>query len=271
MGIFDKLFKSEFSTKNSEIINALKILQNNSLSSSERAAALSKLKSIFLSSGDKGDLKAILQSLLTTVTKDESIEVRESALKSLDAIIDNSLFAHNTSPLQPGPQLKLSLLADHAVQILVEVAQYKREYAREMRRMAFWTLSKIAPFAVSDERLTFFAQSLNDSNDSIRQAVLCTFENLIKSANDALKRRIARFSLAALSQALDDSTIWVRVARVIGGLDKYGLGAAPFLFKRLDDQEGEWAAQALRNVTDEQYGKDEKDKWEKWLKKTVVE
>jgi hypothetical protein len=271
MGIFDKLFKSEFSTKNIEIINALKILQNSSLSSSERAAALTKLISIFLRSVDKGDLKAILQPLLMTIKNDRSIEVRESALKSLDTIIDNCLFSYYNSPQQAGPQLKLSLLADHSVPILMEVTQYKREHASEIRRMVFGTLSKIAPFAVSDERLTFFALSMNDPNDGIRQAVMSTFENLMKSGNDALKRRIARFSLSALSKALNDSALWVRAARVIGGLGKYGLGAAPFLYTRLDDQEGEWAAQALRNVTGEQYGKDEKDKWEKWLKKTVVE
>ena len=51
MGFLSNLFKSAdgISTKNSEIIDALKVLQNSSLLANERIDALTKLKSIFLS------------------------------------------------------------------------------------------------------------------------------------------------------------------------------------------------------------------------------
>lgn len=260
MGIFSKLFKSEdnFSTKNSEIINALKILQDTSLSYNERAGALTRLKSIFLTSNDKADLRAISQLILRTVTDDESIKIREIALTTFDTIIETGL------------QDKLSIVSGYAMPILIEIARYKNEDAKELRRIAFWILSKIAPFGINDEGLRFLARSLNDKTDSIRMAVICTFENLVRLSDDALKRRIARFSLPALCEALNDSTIRVRSAKALGGLGKYALTAAPFLCKRLDDEEGEWAGSALRNITGEQYGNKEKEKWEKWLQKSVV-
>jgi hypothetical protein len=262
MGIFGKLFKSdesdEVSTKNSEIINALKILQNGSLSHNERAGALTRLKSIFLASHGKDDLKAISQSILKIVTNDESLKIRESALTTYDTIIEAA------------PPPKVSIISGHAMPILIEVAKYKKEDAQELRRMAFWTLLKIAPFAITDEHLGFLAHSLDDKTENIRMAVICTFENLVKGGDDALKSRIARFSMSALCRALDDSAIWVRAARTLDGLGKYALGAAPFLFKRLDDKEGEWAAGALRTITGQQYGNQEKQKWEQWLQKNVV-
>jgi hypothetical protein len=272
MGILSKLFKSdEFSTKNTKIIDAFKILQNSSLSNNERIDALAKLKSIFLTSSEKDDLKAISQTILKTVIHDESIEIRESALKTFDVIIENCLFFYTQSPPHADSQLRLSIVSKDAVPILIGVAMYKSEKAKELRLMAFRTLSKIAPFAIDDKRIEFFARSLNDQDNNIKMAVICTFENVVKSSNAALKSRIARFSLSALCKALDDPTIWVGATRVIGEMGKYALGAAPFLYKRLGDEDGEWAARALRNITGETYGKDEKDKWERWLQKSIVE
>ncbi len=98
--------------------------------------------------------------------------------------------------------------------ILIEIAKYKNEDAKELRLMAFQTLSKIVPFAIDDERIGFLARSLNDQANNIRMAVISTFENLVKSSDDALKRRIARFSLSALCEALDDPTIWVSQQRL---------------------------------------------------------
>jgi hypothetical protein len=271
VGILSKLFKSdEFLTKNSKIIDALKIVQNSSLSNNERADALAKLKSIFLTSTDKDDLKAISQSIIKTVTNDNSLEIRGNALKTFDAIIDNCLFFYNQSPQRADSHLKLNIVSEYAVPVLIGVAKYKSENLTKLRRMAFQSLSKIAPFAIDDERIVFFAGSLNDQDSDIRTAVISTFENLVKSSDDALKRRIARYSLSALCEVLSDSAIWVRAARVISGLGKYALGAAPFLYKRLDDDDGEWVLYALRNITGEQYGKDEKKKWEQWLEKHVV-
>lgn len=277
MGIFSKFFKSsddEFPTKNKEIINARKILRNSSLSDAERSDALAKLKSVFLFSVDKDDLKAISQSILRTAIHDERIGVRESALKAFDVIIDNCLFFYNRSNLHEASQLRLSVLYGDAMPALLEIARYKNEPAKELRRMAFWALSKLTSFAsnaTTDEHLSFLAQSLKDPTDDIRAAVISAFENLVKLSDDGLKRRIVRFSLSALNEALSDSTIWVRIARVLGGLGRFALGAVPFLFKRLDDENGEWAAIALRNITGEEYGKDEKAKWQQWLQKRVVE
>jgi hypothetical protein len=272
VGILSKFFKSdEFLTKNSKIIDALKILQNSSLSNNERADALAKLKSIFLTSTDKDDLKAISQSIIKTVTNDNSLEIRGNALKTFDAIIDNCLFFYNQAPLRPDSHLKLNIVSHDAVPMLIGVAKYKSENAKELRLMAFRTLSKIAPFAIDDERIVFLARSLNDQSDDIRVAMISAFENLVKSSDDALKRRIARFSLSALCEALSDSAIWMRSVKVISGLGKYALGAAPFLYKRLNDDDGEWVLYALHHITGEQYGKDEKKKWEQWLEKHVVE
>ena len=260
MGIFDRFFKSDSDvpTRNSEIINAVKILQNGSLSDNERAGALTKLKSIFMVSSNKDDLRAISQTILGTVTKDASAKVREIALKTFDTITESAA------------EQKLSAVSENAMPLLMEIAAYRKEDVKELRLMAFGVLSKIAPFAINDERLGFFARSLNDKTDSVRMAVICTFENLVKSSDDSLNRRIARFCLPALCQALDDSNIWVRAARAIAGLGKYALGAAPFLYKRLDDKDGEWAGSALRSITGEQYGTREKEKWEKWLQKSIV-
>jgi hypothetical protein len=260
MGILGKFFKSDVNvlSKNSEINNALKILQNGSLPYNDRASALSKLKSIFLASNDKDDLRTIAQSILRTVTTDESAKVREIAFNTFDNIVGT------------GSQNKLSAVAEYAVPILMEIAEYKSEDAKELRIRAFGVLSKIASFAINDERLGFLAHSLSDKTDSVRVAVVCTFENLVKVSDDGLKRRIARFSLPALCEALNDPAIWVRAARALGGLGKYALRAAPFLYERLDDKDGEWAGSALRNITGEQYGNKEKEKWEKWLQKSVV-
>jgi len=271
MGFLSRLFKSdEVSTKNTKIIDALEILRNNSLSHNERVDALAKLKSIFLTSSDKGDLKAISQAIIRTVTNGESIEIRESALKTFDVAIENCLFFYNQSPPREDARLRLGIVSEYAVPILIGVARYKSETVKELRLMAFQTLSKIAPFAIDDQRIEFYAHSLNDQTNNIRMAAISTFENLMKSSDDALKRRIARVSLSALCEALDDPTIWVGAARVMGEMGKYALGAAPFLYKRLADEDGEWAARALRNITGEQYGKDEKDKWELWLQKSIV-
>jgi hypothetical protein len=271
MGIFSRLFKSdEISTKNTKIIDALEILQNSSLSHNERIDALAKLKSIFLTSRDKDDLKAISQAIMRTVTNDESVEIRESALKTFDLILENCLFFYNQSPPREDARLRLDALSEYAVPILIGVAKYKNETMKELRLMAFQTLSKIAPFAIDDQRIEFYARSLNDQTNNIRMAAISTFENLMKSSDNALKRRIARVSLSALCEALDDPAIWVGAAKVLGEMGKYALGAAPFLIKRLADEEGEWAARALRNITGEQYSKDEKDKWQLWLQKSIV-
>jgi len=260
MSILGRFFKSDdiISTKNSAIIDAFKILQTSSLSYNERVSALTKLKSIFLASNDKNDLKAIAQSILRTITNDESAKLRESAINTFDTIIEMS------SPL------KVGVVAEYSMPILIEIAKHEKEDATELRRMTFWTLSKIAPLSINDEHLDFLAHSLSDKTDNIRMAAICTFENLVKSSDDALKRRIARFSLSALCEALNDPTIWVRAARAIGGMGKYAIAAAPFLYRRLDDENGEWAANALRSITGKQYSKDEKQEWEKWLQNNVV-
>jgi len=272
MGLLSKLFKSDVvSTKNEKIINAVKTLQNSSLSNSERIDALAKLKSIYLTSTDKDDLKAVSQSILKTVTTDQSWEIRESALKIFDAIIENSLFFYNQSPQRDGSQLRFNIASGDAGPVLIDIAKYKGEDSMSLRQIAFGTLSKIAPFVINDERISFLAASLGDRSDNIRAAVIGAFENIIKSSDDALKRRIARFSLSALCQALDDSTVWARTAHVIEELEKYALGAAPFLYKRLDDKDGEIAAQALRAITGAEYGREEKVKWQQWLQKHIVE
>ena len=260
MSFLSNLFKSAdgFSTKNSEIIDALNILQNSSLSDNERTDALTKLKSIFLASNDKTDLRAIIQSILKAATSDQSLRVREIALKTFDSIIETGL------------QDKLIVVVSYAMPILIEIAKHKSEDERKLREMSFWIMSKIAPFAINDEGLRFLARSLNDRTDDIRRAVICTFENLVKLSDNALKKRIAQLSLPSLCGALNDPIIRVRAAMALGGLGKYALGAAPFLYERLDDEEGESAGIALRNVTGEQYGNKEKEKWEKWLQKSVV-
>ena len=271
MGILSKFFKSgDVSTKNSKVNDAIKVLQNGSLSDNERVGALAKLKSIFLTSGNKDDLKVISQSMTRTIDLDKSNEIRKSALKTLDAIIENCLFFHNQSPPRADAHLKLSIVSGYAVPVLIGAAKSKNEDAKELRLMAFRTLSKIAPFAIDEERIVFLARSLNDQNSNIRMAVIAAFDNLVNSGDDALKRRMARFSLAALCEALDDPAVWIGTAKVLGELGTYALGAAPFLFKRLDDKDGEWAALALRKITGEEFGKDEKHKWEQWLQKYVV-
>jgi hypothetical protein len=261
MSFLGDLFKSAggFSTKNSEIINALKVLQNSSLADNERTNALTKLKSIFLASNDKTDLKAIIQSILKAATNDQSIRIREIALKTFDSIIEASL------------EDKLTMVAGYAMPILLEIANHKREDERKLREMSFWVMSKIAPLSINDEGLRFLARSLSDRADNVRKAVISTFENLVKLSDQAQKKRIAQLSLLALCGALKDPVTRVRAAMALGGLGKYGLGAAPFLYERLDDEDGEWAGIALRNVTGEQYGNKEKEKWEKWLQKSAVE
>jgi hypothetical protein len=272
MSILGKFFKSDdtASTKNSEILNALKILQNSSLPDNERAAGLTKLKSIFATSSDKDDLKVISQSMLGVVTAGESQKLRESALTTFDTMIENCVSPYAQTTLPAASKLKLNAISGPAVPVLIEIARYRNEDLKELRRTAYWTLSKLVPYAISEERLGFLAHSLSDKTDNIRLAVITTYENLMRVADDALKNRIARYSLSALCQALDDSAIWVRAARTLGGLGKYALGAAPFLFKRLDDPEGEWAAGALRSITGEPFGSKEKQKWEQWLQKNVV-
>jgi len=261
MSILGRFFKSDVDvpTRNSEIINAVKILHNSALSDNERVGALSKLKSIFLASNDKDDLRAISQSILKTAKNDESVKVREIALKTFDTIIGSAA------------QHKLSVVAENAMPILMEIAEYRNEDAKELRLMGFWVLSKIAPFAISDAQLDFLARNLNDKDDNVKTAVSCAFENLVKASDDSLKRRVVRFALPALCEALDNSSVTVRATRALGGLGKFALGAAPFLYKRLDQEGGEWAGNALRSITGEPYGDKEKDKWEKWLQKSIVE
>ena len=272
MGILSKFFRSgDVSTKNSKVNDAIEVLRNSSLSDNERAGALAKLKSIFLTSGDKDDLKVISQSMTRTIDFDKSNEIRENALKTVDAIIENCLFFHNQSPPRADAHLKLSIVSGYAMPILIGVTKSKNEDAKGLRLMAFRTLSKIAPFAIDEERIVFLARSLNDQDSNIRMAVIAAFENLVKSGDDALKRRMARLSLSALFDALDDPAVWVGTARVLSELGTYALGAAPFLFKRLDDKDGEWAALALRKITGEEFGKDEKQKWEQWLQRSIVQ
>ena len=274
MGFFGKLFKSdEFSTSNKEIINAHKALQDSSLSEGERTAALAKLKSLFFTSGDKDDLKAVAQAVLRAVRPDESVALREAALKTLDAIVENCLFVHNdhNHPLHAGARVKLGVLSEHAMPVLMQIAEHRSEDTKDLRRTALATAAKLAPFAINDECINFLARNLNDKAEDIRTAVISAFENLLRVSDESQKRRIARFSVPALCEALDDAALWVRASRVLAGLEKFALGAAPFLYKKLDDKDGEWAAAALRKVTGEQYGKEEKGKWEQWLKKAVIE
>jgi hypothetical protein len=271
MGFFDSLFKSDsdLPTKNSEIINAHKILQNSSLSYEERVSSLTKLRTIFLTSNDKNDLKAIATSILKTVATDGTLKVRDSALNTLDAIIASCFSSFNDSPTQVNSR-KLSVVSQDVVPQLILITRNKSESAKELRQVAFWTLSKVAFFAIDDERIRFFARSLTDNSDQVRMAVMNTFENLVRLSDDELKRRISRFSLSALCSALNDSTLCVRAAKVMGGLGKFALSAAPFLYKHLDDEDGEWAASALRDVSGVQFRKDEKKKWEEWLQKYVI-
>ena len=272
MGILSKFFRSgDVSTKNSKVNDAIEVLRNSSLSNNERVGALAKLKSIFLTSGDKDDLKVISQSMTRTIDFDKSNEIRKSALTTVDAIIENCLFFHNQSPPRADAHLKLSIVSGYAMPILIGVTKSKNEDAKGLRLTAFRTLSKIAPFAIDEERIVFLARSLNDQDSNIKMAVIAAFENLVKSGDDALKRRMARLSLSALFDALDDPAIWVGTARVLSELGTYALGAAPFLFKRLDDKDGEWAALALRKITGEEFGKDEKQKWEQWLQRSIVQ
>jgi hypothetical protein len=260
MGIFSKFFGSgdKTSTKNPEVINALKILQDTSLPYPGRAGALTKLKTIFLASSDKADLKIISQLILQTATNDEPMELREIALNTFDTMIESGL------------QDKLSAVSGYALPKLMEIARYRSEDAKELRQTAFWILSKMAPLGIDDQGLRFLARSLTDKSNNIRMAAVCAFENLVRLGDDGLNRRVARFSLPALCEALNDSTIWVRAAKTLGGLGKYALTAAPFLFRRLDSEEGESAGSALRNITGEQYGNMEKEKWEKWLQESIV-
>jgi hypothetical protein len=271
MGILDKLFKSNgVSTKNSKVNEAIEILQNSSLSNSERIGTLAKLKSLFLTSADKDDFKVISQSMINIVSHDKSVEIREETLKTVDAIIENCLFFHNQSPPRPDSRVKLNIVAGYAVPVLIGVAKNKNEDAKELRLMAFRTLSKIVPFAVDNESIVFLSRSLNDPDSNIKIAVITAIENLVKSGDDELTRRIARFSLSAFCEVLDDSAAWVPAARVLGDMGKYALGTVSYLFKWLDDKDGEWAALALRKITGEQYGKDEKQKWEQWLQRSIV-
>ena len=118
MGILSKFFKlGDVLTKNSKVNDAIKVLQNSSLSDNERVSALAKLKSIFLTSGDKDDLKVISQSMTRTIDLDKSNEIRESALKAVDAIIENCLFFHNQSPPRADAHLKLSIVSGYAVPV----------------------------------------------------------------------------------------------------------------------------------------------------------
>jgi hypothetical protein len=272
MGILDKLFKSgDISTKNSKVNEAVGILQNSSLSTSERIGALAILKSLFLTSADKDDFKVISRSMINIVSQDKSAEIRENALKTLDAIIENCLFFHNQTPPRPDALVKLNIISGYAVPALMGVAKNNNEDVRELRVMAFRTLSKIAHFSsVDNESIVFLSRSLNDPDSNIKIAVITAIENLVKSGDDELIRRIARFSLAAFCEVLGDSAARVPAARVLSDMGKYALETVPYLFKRLDDKDGEWAAHALRKITGEQYGKDEKVKWEQWLQRSIV-
>jgi len=271
MGILDKFFKSgSVSTKNSKVNEAVEKLQNNALSNSIRTDALAKLKSFFLTSADKDDYKVISQSMIHIVSHDKSPEIRENAFKTLDAIIDNCLFFHNQTPPRPDALVKLNIISGFAVPALIGVAKNKNEDPKELRTMSFRTLSKIAHFAVDDESIFFFSRSLNDPDSNIRLSVITAIENIIKSGDDATKRRIARFSLSAFCEVLDDPVAWIPAAKVLGDMGKYALETVSSLFKRLDDKDGEWAAIALRKITGEPYGKDEKVKWEQWLQRSIV-
>ena len=261
MSIFGKLFGSDgnVSTSNTQINNALKILQNSGLPYNERVSALTKLKSIFLTSNNKDDLRAISQSILRTVRNDESMKIREIALTTFDTIIEM------------GKQQKAGVVSEYAMPILKEIAESNNEDAKELRQMAFKTMFKMAPFGINDELLGFFAHSLNDKTAGIKMVVVHFFENLVRSADDTLKKRIAKLCLPALCEALSDSAVWTHVAKTLGDLGKFALGAAPFLYNRLNDEEGELAASALRQVTGKDYGRTEKEKWDQWLKKSVVQ
>jgi hypothetical protein len=260
MSIFGRFFKADgdVSTSNSQIINVLKILQNGKLPYSERVSGLTKLKSIFLTSNNKDDWKAISQSILLTARNDRSIKIREIALTTFDTIIEM------------GGAQKASVVSRSAVPILKEIAENNNEDAKDLRQMAFKTMLKVAHFGIDDELLSFFAHSLNDNTDSIKLAVIHFFENRARSADDTLKRRIVKVCLPSLCAALNDSAIWTHVTMTLGELGKFALGAAPFLYNRLDDEQGELAAAALRQVTGKDYGRKDKKEWDEWLKRSVV-
>ena len=168
---------------------------------------LRSLNLFFLASDDKTDLKAIIQLILGAATNDESIKLREIALKTFDSIAEANL------------QDKLNVVASYAMPILIEIAKHKSEDEKKLRQMSFWILSRIAPYAINDESLRFFTRSLNDRTDDIRRAVICIFENLIKLSDQALKRRIAQLSLPSLCGALNDPIIRVRATIALGGLE----------------------------------------------------
>jgi len=261
MSIFGKFFKSDVdvSTNNSQIINALKILQNSGLPHDERVNALTKLKSIFLASNNKDDLRAISQSILRTARNDKSIRIREIALTTFDTIIEM------------GGAQKASVVSEGAMPILKETAESSdSDEAKELRQMAFRAMLRMAHFGITDELLGFFAHALNDKSANLRLALVRFFENLARSADESMKKRIAKVSLPALCEALNDPAIWTHVAKTLGELGKFALGAAPFLYDRLDHEEGELAAGALRQVTGKEYGRKDKEKWDQWLKKSVV-
>jgi len=260
MSIFGKLFKAEgdVSTGNTQINNALKILRNSGLSHQERVSGLTKLKSIFLASSSKDDLRAIAQLILKTASSDESTKIREMSLTTFDTIIEM------------GGGQKAGLVAGCAMPILKGIAESSSEDLKELRQMAFRTISRIAPLVIDDELLELFDHGLSDKNTSIKIASIRFFENNARSADYMLKKRIAKVCLPALCEALSDSEIWIQVAKTLGALGHFALGAAPFLYSRLDDEEGEWAAAALREVTGKDYGRKDKEKWDEWLKKSVV-
>jgi len=226
---------------------------------------LTKLQSFFVTSPDANDKKAISQSLLEIASNDESIQIRESALDMTGNIIDNCIQFYNHPTLHPGARLGLSIISGHAVPCLIKLAETKGDQEKELRRKAFWILQKIAPLALDDALLAFFVRSLNEKNANIRMAVISAFEGIVRLCDDATKKRIAQAALAPLCQALNDSRIWINAARTLGDLGSYAIDAVECLYQKLDDEDGEWAASALRNITGAGYGNKEKTKWEQWI------
>ncbi|HVN98019.1 MAG TPA: hypothetical protein VMT62_16435 [Syntrophorhabdaceae bacterium] len=267
MGLFDRFLKSKkLPTKNPAIIAAVKQVQSVSSSYNEQHAGLTKLESLFLKATDTSDKMAISQSLLDTATDGASIQVRESSLTKLGTIIDKSIQFSNHPTLHSGASRGLSAISGHAVPSLIAIIENTRGKETELRRIAFWTLQKIAPFALDDALLVFLVRSLSEKRD-IRMPVICALEDIARLSDDTTRKRMAEVGLSPLCQTLkdNDAEIWIRAARVLGDLGTYAAGSVNDLISKLDDDGGEWAADSLRKITGEAYGNKEKGKWQEWV------
>ena len=267
MGIFDGLFKKRFPTSNnSDIRKSIKQLQAISSTYNERSGALTRLESFFLNSNDKNDQLAISHALLEIVLKNPSIEIRESSLNTLDSIIDKCIQFSKHPNLSTRARSGLSNIATDTASCLIKVIENDRDKnENELRRKSFWTLQKIAPLVFDDALLSIFMNGLNDKNENIRMAAIWAFENTSRLCDDSIKKHIAEIAIQPLCQALNDSGIWVGAARTLGYLGPYAIKAVDSLYSKLDDPDGNWAANSMRKITGADYGNKDKDGWRQWI------